>query len=96
MDEVLNIGKYSIPFLLTMALAVIYSFAPSASDRMKNGIALLAGIGLGLLGLYYGYWQGKVVIGPVVLIDYIIYGFLQGAAAVGLWKSLNIQKGGTL
>lgn len=86
MDEMVKFGGYALPFLMTGFLAVIYQFA-DFSDRIKNGIALALGVGLSILYLFY---KG-IEINIVNLVDYIIYGFLQGAASVGLWRTLNIQ-----
>jgi len=85
-EDLVKFGGYALPFLMTAFLAVIYQFH-AFSDKMKNLIALLLGIGLSILFLFYKGIPYNIV----NIVDYVIYGFLQGAAAVGLWKTLNIQ-----
>ena len=85
-EELVKFGGYALPFLMTAILAVAYQFY-AFTDKWKNLLALLLGIGLSLLFLAY---KG-LSLGIVNIVDYTIYGFLQGAAAVGLWKTLNIQ-----
>jgi hypothetical protein len=71
---------------MTAFLAVVFSFA-QLSDRLKNAIALFLGIGLSLAYLPYKGLPWTFV----NIFDYSLYGFIQGAAAVGLWKTINIQ-----
>lgn len=85
-EELVKLGGYGIPFLMTAFLAVIYQFH-NFTDKWKNAIALFLGIGLSILFLFYKGMPLNVV----NLIDYTIYGFLQGASAVGIWKTINIQ-----
>ena len=85
-EDLVKFGGYALPFLMTAFLAVIYQFH-TFTDKWKNLIALLLGIGLSILFLFYKGLACNIV----TIVDYVIYGFLQGAAAVGLWKTLNIQ-----
>lgn len=81
MQEV-NIGQYSIPAVLMVVLAIIYSISGAIPDRWKPLIAVAAGIGLGVLGLLYA---GAALTVRSVM-DYLLYGFMTGAAAVGLYE----------
>jgi uncharacterized membrane protein len=89
-EDLVKFGGYALPFLMTAFLAVIYQFH-IFTDKWKNFIALLLGIGLSILFLLY---KG-LTLDIVNVVDYTIYGFLQGATAVGLWKTLNIQVRGS-
>jgi len=81
MTEV-NFGQYALPVVLTVVLALIYKIATTISDRAKPIIAVLCGIGLGVLGLFYN------AVDPIFknVVDYVLYGFMTGCTAVGLWE----------
>jgi len=104
MDETLMVGSYAVPFLLTLVLAIVYSFfteqtgdppveVSTLSNKAKNGIALCVGILLGLAALMLKWDTGGFVITATSVILYALNGFIQGAAAVGLWKSFTTQAG---
>ena len=83
MDEV-QLGQYSIPVLLTVVLMFIYNYIgeEKISKRQRPLIAIGLGIILSLIALKYkglGFTFVNVV-------DYFIYGLLQGASAVGLFE----------
>ena len=96
-DTILTLGPYVLPFPIALSaiLAILYSLANKPdgssyiSDRVKNGIALLAGMGFGLLAMF------DKVPDPAVrdVIGWLIFGFIEGAAAVGLYKSVKIMAG---
>lgn len=85
-NELVKFGAYALPFLMTAFLAIIFSFA-TFSDRIKNAVAILLGIGLSIAYLPYKGLPWTFV----NIFDYTLYGLIQGAAAVGLWKTINIQ-----
>jgi len=79
----INFGTYALPVVLMVVLALFYRIVGTeVSNRWKSVIAILAGCGLGIAGIAYNEqpWTAKIV------IDYALYGFMQGAAAVGLWE----------
>ena len=79
----INFGTYALPVVLMVILALFYRIVGTeVSNRWKSVIAILAGVGLGVAGIAYNEqpWTAKIV------IDYALYGFMQGAAAVGLWE----------
>jgi hypothetical protein len=91
MEEMLYLGKYSLPYVLTFLLAFVFSMwvteanPAGLSNRYKRIIAAGSGIGLGLLALYYQvYTPGNTVqvIFPVV-VDHVLYGFNLGLSAIG-------------
>lgn len=85
-NELVKFGAYALPFLMTVFLAIIFSFA-EFSARIKNAVALGLGIGLAICYLPYKELPWTFV----NIFDYALYGLIQGAAAVGLWKTINIQ-----
>ena len=79
----INFGTYALPVVLMVILALFYRIVGTeVSNRWKSVIAILAGVGLGVAGIAYNEqpWTAKII------IDYALYGFMQGAAAVGLWE----------
>ena len=81
MQEI-NFGQYAVPVVLTVILGLIYKVATTIPDRAKPIIAILAGVGLGVLGMFYN------AVDPVLknIVDYVLYGFMTGCSAVGLWE----------
>jgi hypothetical protein len=81
--EEIQFGAYALPVVLMVILALFYRIVgENVSNRWKSVIAVLAGTGLGVAGIAYANqpWTAQVI------IDYSLYGFMQGAAAVGLWE----------
>jgi multisubunit Na+/H+ antiporter MnhB subunit len=79
----INFGTYALPVVLMVILALFYRIVGTeVNNRWKSVIAILAGVGLGVAGIAYNEqpWTAKII------IDYALYGFMQGAAAVGLWE----------
>ena len=79
----IQFGEYALPLVLMVILGLFYRFVGTeVNNRWKSLIAVIAGIGLGVAGIAYNEqpWTAKVI------IDYALYGFMQGAAAVGLWE----------
>jgi len=85
-NDLVKFGPYALPFLMTGCLAIIFFFA-DFSAKAKNAVALCLGIGLAICYLPYAGIPWTFV----NIVDYSLYGLIQGAAAVGLWKTLNIQ-----
>ena len=85
----ISFGQYSVPIIITVLLALIFKAIPAIKDELKPFIAIMIGIGLGVLGIYYA---GIVPTFPVV-VDHILYGLMTGAAAVGLWEGFSKIKG---
>ncbi len=81
MDEV-TFGKYALPVILMLFLSIAFKFAPAVQDRWKSLIALLAGLGLGILAIPYQGLPWTIV----NIVDYSLYGLVQGAAATGLYE----------
>jgi len=80
--EEVKLGQYALPAILMVILGVIYKMAEGIPDRWKPLIAMGVGVGLGLVALEYG----KVAWTFTNAVDYILYGFMAGASAVGLYE----------
>jgi hypothetical protein len=99
-DTILKFGPYALPFpvALSAILAILYSFFDKAdgssylSNRTKNGLALLCGAAFG----WYLLLCCHVEITPELGIGWTMFGVLEGAAAVGLYKTVKTwtEKGG--
>ena len=77
------LGAYSVPVILTVILGAIYKALPQVPDRYKPLIAAAVGVGLGIGAMFYNV-EGSLTVAN--WIDYILYGFMVGASAVGLWE----------
>ena len=78
-------GQYALPVILSVLLSIIFKMAGgSIGDRFKSLIAIVCGIALGIVGLFY---TGEEPRTTAMWVDYIIYGFMSGAAAVGLYEA---------
>jgi len=69
-------------FVGLLVLGMIYK-AVKIPDNIKPFIAAFAGIGLGILALYY---EGQPPFTVAQWTDNILYGFMVGASAVGIWE----------
>ena len=81
--EEIQFGAYALPVVLMVVLGLFYRIVgENIENRWKSVIAVVAGLGLGIAGIAYANqpWTAQVI------IDYSLYGFMQGAAAVGLWE----------
>jgi len=80
----INFGSYALPVVLMVMLSLFYRIVGKGvvGNRWKALIAVVVGVGLGVAGIAYNAqpWTAQVI------IDYALYGFMQGAAAVGLWE----------
>lgn len=80
--EEVKLGQYALPAILMVILGVIYKVAESIPDRVKPLIALGVGVALGLIALRYANaaWTFSNI------IDFVLYGFMTGASAIGLYE----------
>lgn len=86
MEDTLRIGQYTIPWILSIVLAFVYSQL-TLTDKIKNLVAVLCGIAFGIIVI----WVAPEVWSPLNIIEHILYGFNAGLTAVGFWKTVNIQ-----
>lgn len=76
-----SFGGYALPVVLTVILSFVYRVI-TVGDRWKAPIAVLCGIALGLVGLAYNELPWTVV----NIVDFVLYGFMTGAGAVGIYE----------
>lgn len=93
-DAVLKFGPYILPFPVALAsfLAIFYKFFDKKdgtsylSDRVKNGCALLLGVAFAWYLMYQFHFVG---IDGDAMIGWSVFGLLEGASAVGLYKTVR-------
>jgi len=82
MDQALELGKYSVPVILSILLSLLYNTFPNIPNKAKPWIAVAYGIGLGFAAMIYkgAEW------GFINCVDFGLAGFMVGASAVGLYE----------
>jgi hypothetical protein len=78
-----SLGQYALPVILAVAMGVVYqTVGDKIQDRWKSLIACGIGTLLGIVSLLYkeGPWDAKNI------IDAVLYGFMSGASAVGIYE----------
>lgn len=91
----LQIGQYGLSVILSAIAAVVFMMCKNQdgtsclTDKWKNLIVIMGGIGLGLLSIWY---LGKPA-NIVNVVNGLLDGFFCAMSAVGLWKTLGIQTG---
>lgn len=94
MQEI-SLGQYAIPFLITILLAFVFKpFDKSdgssiLKDWQKGYIAAILGVAIGFVAMFY---KGGVVT-FTTWVDYILYGFVQGTSAIGIFKLAQFTPG---
>lgn len=76
-----NLGGYALPLVLSIVLSLIFKTI-KFQDRWKAPIAIFCGISLGLVGLAYQGREWTII----NIVDFVLYGFMTGAGAVGLYE----------
>lgn len=90
MSEV-NLGQYAVPVILTVVLGIIYKLLdkPDGTSYLNNKFKPLIAIALGIIiGIVSMFYKGTPVTFQV-WVDYILYGLMTGASAVGLWEGVR-------
>ena len=77
----LTIGAFGISIILSILLRMIYNTF-NIINSYKPWIAVLLGMGLGIIALLY---NGEVLSSQTI-IDYEIRGFMTGATAIGFYE----------
>jgi len=94
--EELQLGQYGVPVILTVLLGFVYKVInlgdEVGSNRIKVILSVVCGIALGLLALVYKCQlpDSKLIFNFVSIVDYILYGFMLGCSAIGIYE---LQKG---
>ena len=79
--EDVALGQYALPPVLMVLLSLLYKTA-DVSNTWKPWIAVVLGVGLGMVALLYkgDLWTVQAV------TDHTLYGLMTGASAVGLYE----------
>lgn len=91
----INLGQYAVPFLVTIFLA--FAFKPfdkpdgtsSIPDWLKGYCAAIVGVLIGIVAMFYG--GGQITF--TTWVDFILYGFVQGTSAIGIFKLSQFTPG---
>jgi len=86
------LGKYSLPFILSIVLGLIFK-RMTVPDDLKPYIAMLVGCGLGVAALFYNELYSSINF-PMVA-DYVLAGGMAGAAATGIYEMSKAAPGGS-
>jgi hypothetical protein len=96
LDDI-QFGKVAGSLVLTVLLGWFFTLVskdgdPGAVDnRIKKSAAMVCGIGLGILGMFYTSTASGMVINLVTWVDYVFTGILMGSSAIGFNQ---LMKGG--
>jgi hypothetical protein len=96
MDDI-QFGKVAGSLILTVLLGWIFTLFAKDGDpatldnRIKKSVSMFAGIGLGILGMYYTATGAGSNPTLVTWVDYIFTGILMGSSAIGFNQ---LMKGG--
>lgn len=80
----ITIGQLAVPVILMIILGIIYNLVPSIADRWKAPIAIVVGIALCIVAMFYNEEAFTIQ----MWIEYILGGLVYGAAAVGLYEGV--------
>jgi Phage holin family Hol44, in holin superfamily V len=80
--ETISLGQYSLPFILSIILGLIFKRSNISND-LKPYIAVLCGIGLGIAGMFYNIPGAHSF---QMWADYMMAGGIAGAAATGIYE----------
>ena len=79
------LGKYSLPFILSIILGLIFKRADTIPNDLKPYIAMAVGCVLGIAAMFYNEAYGAIAF-PMVA-DYVLAGGMAGSAAVGIYEA---------
>ena len=79
------LGKYSLPFILSIILGLIFKRADTIPNDIKPYIAMAVGCVLGIAAMFYNEAYGAIAF-PMVA-DYVLAGGMAGSAAVGIYEA---------
>ena len=76
-----TIGAFGASIIISILLRLIYNTFV-VSNKWKPWIAIIIGVGLGVLALFYSGDPRTIQL----VVDYCVKGFMTGATAVGLYE----------
>ena len=92
MESTIMLGKYSLPFVLSIILGLIFKNS-AIPDQYKPYISAAVGIALGVAAMFYNVEYGMIAF-PIVA-DYVLQGLIAGAAATGIYEMNKVGPTGT-
>lgn len=84
MSGEMTIGAFGVSVILSIVLRMIYNTL-EISNRLKPWLAVVLGIALGLIVMYYNLAPNAAV-GFRGIVDHVLAGFMTGATSVGLYE----------
>ena len=78
--EEITFGGVGASLIITIVLSIAYNFLPNMDNKWKILVAVLLGLGFGILKIPYEALPWTVV----HIVNSLLQGFLVGAGAVGL------------
>ena len=78
------LGKYSLPFILSIILGLIFKRADMIPNDLKPYIAMAVGCSLGVVAMFYREVYSSIAF-PMIC-DYLLEGGMAGAAATGIYE----------
>jgi len=88
MEAELQFGGVGASLIITVILMVFYNFFPDMKNKWKVLIAVLCGLGFGILKIPYDGVAWTVV----NVVNNLFQGFLVGAGAIGLHQMQKIAR----
>lgn len=80
MEASIEFGGIGASVIITLILMIVYNFTPTLTNKWKILIAVLCGIGFGILKIPYEAMPWTVV----NIVNNLLQGFMVGAGAIGL------------
>ena len=84
MSGEMTLGAFGISVLLSIILRMLYN-TWEISNRLKPWAAVLIGVGLAVVVMYYNLAPASKI-GFKMVVDHVLGGFMTGATAVGMYE----------
>jgi len=81
----ITFGEFTLSSVVAILLGVTFQAAPGIPDKFKNLIALIFGLGLGLLGIVCM----ELAWTPKVIVLHAVAGVMYGVGAVGTYHTIK-------
>lgn len=88
MQAEIQFGGVGASLIITIILMIFYSFLPEMQNKWKILIAIICGLGFGMLKVAYDGMDWTVV----NIVNNLFQGFLVGAGSIGLHQMQKIAR----
>lgn len=88
MEAEIQFGGVGASLIITIILMIFYNFLPAMQNKWKILIAVLCGLGFGMLKIPYDGVDWTVV----NIVNNLFQGFLVGAGSIGLHQMQKIAR----